>query len=206
MKRLKSTALVLAMLLSLIPFASVNVSATDIYDRKSALTYASNHWNDETTNGPDKDWCAGFVSHCLIKGNIVFTTKTDIIGNRAGEYPRATWDPNFNAYYYVGCWGLYHDLAARNYTEVYTLKQDDLRRIPWSQNTGHIAKGDIIFYHIKNAQCNDTDQYTHVVIVGNDSNSKYVQAYAHNNPKNNGVLVCDTGYEYVCIHFKNAIN
>lgn len=206
MKKFKSTALALAMILSLVPFVSLNVSATDIYDVNSALTYAAEHWNDEKTGGTDQGLCAEFVSHCLIKGNIAFSPETDVIGNRPGEFPRAAWDQRFNAYYYWGCWGLYHDLAARSYTEVSTLKQDETGKILWSPNIGHVAKGDIIFYHIKNAENNDTDQYTHVVIVGNDSNSTYVQAYAHNNPKNNGVLVCDSNQEYVCVHFKNAIN
>lgn len=196
----------MAIILSLVPFVSLNVSATDVYDARSALTYAAEHWNDETTDGPDKDLCAGFVSHCLIKGNIAFSPETDIIGNRPGEFPRAAWDQRFNAYYYCGCWGLYHDLAARSYTEVRTLEQDETGRILWSKNMGRVSKGDVIFFHLKDTDESDNDQYEHVVIVGNDISEKYIKVYAHNVPKNNEPIELREGREYVCVHFKNTIN
>lgn len=193
-------------MLSLVPFVSLNVSATDIYDVNSALTYEAEHWNDEKTGGTDQGLCAEFVSHCLIKGNIAFWPETDVIGNCPGEFPRAAWDQRFNAYYCWGCWGLYHDLSARSYTEVSTLEQDETGKILWSQNIGHVAKGDVIFFHLKDADESNNDQYEHVVIVGNDVSEKYIKVYAHNVPKNNEPIEIREGREYICVHFKNAIN
>lgn len=205
MQTITNKFLVFLIAILMIPCVSVNAAAEDFYDVNSALTYAAEHWNDETTGGPDQDLCAGFVSHCLTKGNIIFTPETDIIGNRPGEIPRAAWYEPFNAYYYWGCWGLFHDLAARSYTEVHTLNQDETGKIQWSQNIGNVSKGDVIFFHIKGSEPNDTDQYEHVVIVGNDPSDTYVNVYAHNVPRNNERVEIRPNREYICVHFTNAI-
>lgn len=204
MKKLKKLSINLSAILLTLFCISFSAFATGEYNVQHSLTYASQHWNDKEIDGPDQTLCAGFVSHCLTTGGLTFSKETDIIGKIPGEHPRILWSNNVNGYIYHGCWGLFHDLSSRSFTEVYTLTKNSDEKIEWTSNVGRVSKGDVIFYHTIGSTPDDTDQYTHVVIVSNDSDDKYVQIYAHNNPRNNEILSLSSSpsTECICIHFK----
>ena len=196
MKKTRSALAVLLLSISLLFSISLGVFA-DNYNPDEAIKYANQHWNDVKTGGSDRELCAGFVSHCLIKGGIRFSPDTDLMGGRT------TYDTAFNANIYRGCWGLFHDLHNRiGFTQAYKIRTDGSGRIPWSLNSGKIAKGDLIFIHERGTTASDTDQYEHVVMVGNaPGDGQFVKIYGHNNARGNEAISFGANPDLVCMHF-----
>ncbi len=201
MKKVKNsiTTLLIFFLCALFTLNS-SIFATPYYNPNAALEYASRHWNRaaESSSG-DKELCAGFVSHCLINGNIKFDINTQLMPRLTTSYCSHFSSSN---YIYRSCWGLFGDLINRvGYIEAKKLtKEIGSNRVRFDQNIGKISKGDIIFFREINHD--PTDQYTHVIIVSNDAgvlSDPYVKYYAHNNDREKIILSCSD--ELICMHF-----
>ena len=155
----------------------------EAYDPDEAIAYAKKHWND------GKGQCATFVSHCVKAGGIKFTQSTNKVSK----------DRLQNGIY-SGCWGLYHDLAARKFVTVSKLKSTDGKYL-WSKNQGKVAPGDVVFFHSTSDKSNG--QYKHVVLVSGDTKNGTIKYYAHNKARDgHRDLVTQSGTEMVVIHFK----
>ncbi len=185
-KKIMGATLTLLMLLcAFAPVARADADrGYEAYDPDKAIAYAKKHWDD------GKGLCATFVSRCVKAGGITFSKATDKIGGRLTKDTKI----------YSGCWGLYHDLAARKFVTVSKLKSTDGKYL-WSKNQGKVAPGDVVFFHATNDKSDG--QYRHVVLVSGDTKNGTIKYYAHNEARDgHRNLVTQRGMEMVVVHFK----